>query len=268
MSDLHLEFGDMAIPETDADVVILAGDIHPGTKGMEWAKGFHKPVMYVAGNHEYYDGDMISVDRALNLLSFGSNVSFLQTGHKVHYHKQPGSHCAVALPHYPPIDGEDLERVAFIGATLFTDYSVLGDSTIAMLNSRHVMNDYQLIKYDGGLFTPEASIGIHNIYLSFIKAAIASTPPDYKIVLVTHHSPSERSFRKDKSSEHRMPAYVSNLEYMMDGRISLWVHGHVHVSNDYTINGTRVMSNPRGYYSEKKGRGQNEDFNSGLVVEI
>jgi hypothetical protein len=38
LSDLHLEFKDWTPPKTDADVVVLAGDIHVGVKGVEWAR--------------------------------------------------------------------------------------------------------------------------------------------------------------------------------------------------------------------------------------
>ena len=56
LSDLHLEFGKVKIPETDADVIVLAGYIHVGSKGISWArKQFpDKPVIYVLGNHEFY----------------------------------------------------------------------------------------------------------------------------------------------------------------------------------------------------------------------
>ena len=38
LSDLHLEFKDWNPPKADADVVVLAGDIHVGVKGIEWAR--------------------------------------------------------------------------------------------------------------------------------------------------------------------------------------------------------------------------------------
>jgi len=37
LSDLHTEFADFVPPETDADVVILAGDIGVGLCGIKWA---------------------------------------------------------------------------------------------------------------------------------------------------------------------------------------------------------------------------------------
>ena len=35
LSDLHLGFADFEIPKTDADVIVLAGDIHVGTRADE-----------------------------------------------------------------------------------------------------------------------------------------------------------------------------------------------------------------------------------------
>ena len=54
LSDLHLSCGLLQIPQTDADVVILAGDIAKPQEAVAWAKGFGKPVLYVPGNHEFY----------------------------------------------------------------------------------------------------------------------------------------------------------------------------------------------------------------------
>ena len=58
-SDLHLEFGSgWSLPsDIDGDVMILSGDIinfkdyEPLTRFLE---NWRKPVLYVAGNHEYY----------------------------------------------------------------------------------------------------------------------------------------------------------------------------------------------------------------------
>jgi hypothetical protein len=38
LSDLHLEFQDWVPPKSDADIVVLAGDIHVGIRGIEWAR--------------------------------------------------------------------------------------------------------------------------------------------------------------------------------------------------------------------------------------
>jgi len=60
LSDLHLEFAPFEpVPDLEFDVVVLAGDIHsPAKRAIQWAADrFHgKPVTYLLGNHEYYDG--------------------------------------------------------------------------------------------------------------------------------------------------------------------------------------------------------------------
>jgi hypothetical protein len=38
LSDLHLEFAGWTPPPADADVIVLAGDIHVGVRGIEWAR--------------------------------------------------------------------------------------------------------------------------------------------------------------------------------------------------------------------------------------
>src|SRR6266568_1522712 len=60
LSDLHLEGRSFALPNTDADIIVLAGDIGtakaPAIKQINaWA--WNKPVIYVAGNHEFYGGE-------------------------------------------------------------------------------------------------------------------------------------------------------------------------------------------------------------------
>jgi predicted phosphodiesterase len=66
LSDLHTEFADFEPPETDADIVILAGDIGVGLGGLSWVARHlsDRPIIYVPGNHEFYGHD-ISLTAAL-----------------------------------------------------------------------------------------------------------------------------------------------------------------------------------------------------------
>ena len=54
LSDLHRDLaGDIDIPDTGADVVILPGDIDGGYESVRWAmRTFDRPVIFVPGNHE------------------------------------------------------------------------------------------------------------------------------------------------------------------------------------------------------------------------
>ncbi len=49
------------------DRVVLAGDIHNGPAALHWARSAFpdKPIVQIAGNHEYYGGS-VSAEQAYN----------------------------------------------------------------------------------------------------------------------------------------------------------------------------------------------------------
>jgi len=52
---------------------------------------------------------------------------------------------------------------------------------------------------------------------------------------------------------------------------AMWFHGHMHDSVDYTVNKTRVLSNPRGYMiqgRDGKRYTENELFDPNKTVEL
>lgn len=78
LSDLHLSLAGMDVAQTDADLVILAGDIARPDKAGAWARQIGKPVIYVAGNHEFYGGDLEGSLQALRQHCTGSSVRVLE----------------------------------------------------------------------------------------------------------------------------------------------------------------------------------------------
>jgi len=76
-SDVHLEFGEQSLPDTDADIVVAAGDIGVFNQGLTWLKAINKPVVYVAGNHEFYNSEYHQVMAMLRQECAGSNIQFL-----------------------------------------------------------------------------------------------------------------------------------------------------------------------------------------------
>src|SRR5260221_8377758 len=77
-SDLHLEFTPFVPPANDADAIVLAGDIANGAAGIEWAgKTFAQPVLYLAGNHEYYEGEFEAGQPAMGAAARGVSVALL-----------------------------------------------------------------------------------------------------------------------------------------------------------------------------------------------
>jgi predicted phosphodiesterase len=79
-SDLHCEFENWVPPlETaNADVVILAGDIHIGIKGLIWAREhFTQPIFYVPGNHEYSRSNYQKLNQQLKENATELNIHLL-----------------------------------------------------------------------------------------------------------------------------------------------------------------------------------------------
>ncbi len=242
LNDLHIEFEDFKPPATRADVVVLAGDIGVGLGGLHWAqKQFpDRPVIYVPGNHEYYRNNTGLIDE----LKAGAlqNVHVLNDDQVV-------------------IDG-----VRFLGSTLWTDFALLGPQmqVSAMLAARQYMTDFAVIRHGNRGFTPRDAQRLHTDSRAWLSSRLAQ-PFSGKTVVVTHHAPSSRSISRRYVGDPLSPAFASDLEGLMgERRAVLWVHGHVHDSFDYAVDGTRVVCNPRGYAPSAL----NQDFVPDKVVAL
>jgi Icc-related predicted phosphoesterase len=242
LNDLHIEFEDFVPPATDADVVILAGDIGVGLEGLRWAEARFqdRPVIYVPGNHEFYHHDLSLIEELK-----------AEAPGRIH-----------VLNDDPVI----IDGVRFLGSILWTDFALFGeaDRFFAMQMARNRMTDFSIIKNQGRRFTPEDAARVHTVSRGWLASMLAESF-DGRTVVVTHHAPSSRSVHPRYARDLLTPAFASNLEMLMDGdRAALWVHGHMHDPFDYEIYGTRVVCNPRGYAP----RALAPDFRPDLVVDI
>lgn len=240
LNDLHIEFEDFKAPTTRADVVVLAGDIGVGLEGLHWAqKQFpDQPVIYVPGNHEYYRNNTDLIDdlkaRATRNMHVLNDDQVIVNG------------------------------VRFLGSTLWTDFALLGleKQVPAMLEAQQYMTDFVVIGHEDHCFTPRDALQLHTNSRAWLTSMLAQ-PFSGKTVVVTHHAPSSRSISRRYVGDLLSPAFASNLESLMgDRRAVLWVHGHVHDSFDYVVDGTRVVCNPRGYAPSAL----NQDFVPDKVV--
>ena len=237
-SDIHLERAPFAPPGNDADVVVLAGDIANGAAGIEWAREtFSAPVLYLAGNHEYYEGEFETVNTALRQAS-GAPVQLLD--------------CTCTV----------VSGVRFLGCTLWTDYSLAreADRPAVIEDARKLNPDYQKIRFGVRAFAPEDSIALCTRQRAWLATALAEPFPG-KTVVITHFAPHPRSIAPAFANHRANPAFVLDLEEAM-GRAELWIHGHTHSFFDYRVRGTRILCNPRGYPGEHTG------FRPGLTVDL
>ena len=257
-SDIHLEFGDLDIENTQgADVLLLSGDIcvaadigRPDPHGfMEGARSnrisdfFRRcserfaHVIYILGNHEHYHGDFkTSYDKIKSMLESNnlSNVYLLEKEIRV------------------------IDDVTFIGGTLWTDMNNRDPLTLYHMTS--MMNDFRIIKngdrkfaYGNSRrlpnFTPEDAVKDFDQMKGYIQTVIEGKA-DQKFVVVGHHAPSRQSTHEMYRDDTIMNGgYSSDLDEFIEThpQIRLWTHGHTHHPFDYTIGETRVICNPRGY---------------------
>lgn len=261
ISDIHNEFRVLNLSVMDDEkeqILILAGDIGVATDlnrqrtiidFLEDMDSRFKKVIYVLGNHEFYDCNKPDVlDKIHEETDHLENTFILQDS-------------------FIDIDG-----VIFVGATLWTDLH--NGNPLIINESKRGMNDYHIIKNsDDGYarFTPDDSVKEHHMSREYIFH-IASENRDKKVVVISHHSPSYQSIHEKWRSSIDMTLnynFFSDLDEQIDANdnIGLWVHGHCHDSFDYNIGKTRVACNPRGY-SHYKDDQENGSFDPCLVLEV
>ena len=249
-SDLHLEFGDLNIENTDgADVLILSGDIlvaadigrpdphnfMEGARSNRYADFFQRcsfqfpHVIYVMGNHEHYHGDFATTADRIQAMLDGnqlSNVYLLDRGVKV------------------------IDDVTFVGGTLWTDMNN-GDQ-LTLYHMKGMMNDFRSVENSSKVvhfktfevtdegrqiptfktrtakFSPEDAAEEHAKMKSYIQQ-IVEGKFDQKFVVVGHHSPSKLSTHEMYKDDTIMNGgYSSDMdEFILDHpQIKLWTHGH------------------------------------------
>ena len=239
LSDLHLEIWPIELPPADADVVVLAGDIDNGAKGIEWARGaFDVPVIYVPGNHEPYDREFWATLEAMRTAARGTRVELLECGERV------------------------IAGVRFLGCALWTDYSLASEAVRAAVieAARKINPDYHLIRNGERKFAPEDAIALHREHRAWLAQAL-ERPFEGTTVVVTHFAPHPGSIAPAYAGHPANPGFVVDLDSMM-GRSPLWIHGHTHTFFDYLASGTRIVCNPRGYPKEPTG------FRADFVVTV
>ena len=241
LSDIHLEFGPYDPPPTDADLVILAGDIHVRERAAEWIlHNFpHTPVLYVLGNHEFY----------------GEKIPALTDRLRDYY----------ALTHIRLLENAsaDIGAYRFFGATLWTDMALHGDFATGYAAAQE-MNDFTRIHLApfGRRFTPAKARAFHARSLRDLRAFLSAGSEN--AVVVTHHAPSLRSLPPAVRADPITCGYASNLEALIEEfQPLLWIHGHIHASSHYLIGRTTILANPRGYPESL-----NPDFQESLVVSL
>lgn len=235
MSDLHLEFTDYEpaiVPSTGEDVVVLAGDIGVGTEGVKWAMSAFedRPVLYLTGNHEFYNQHWMTLLDRCRAVARGSNVHFMEN------------------------DAVVLGGIRFLGCALWTDFRGMGPGTqsLAMDEAGHRLTDYRAIITgpDGKWrnLVPADTIARHTESKVWLEREIAGSSEP--VVVVTHHGPSMAACGPQYKGDLLTAAFLNDLDQMFKPPVRAWIHGHTHFAIKTEVNGIPLLTNPRGYPKE------------------
>jgi predicted phosphodiesterase len=259
-SDLHLEFlqqrwpGERLItPQPGADVLVLAGDVASGMQACHLFADWPAPVIYVAGNHEFYGHPIDPMYDKLREAAAKSRGRF----------------------HFLENDSLVIHGVRMLGATLWTDYRLGSNRTqsqlMAYCGTR--LNDHFQIRKGRHAFTPSDALARHKIARAWLETELAK-PFDGKTVVVSHHAPHPLSVHSRYIGDQLNAAFVSDLSDLMPG-VDLWLHGHVHNSFEYQVGECRVVANPAGQVRNRGSAAypwdflfENEAFNPNLLLEV
>ena len=129
-SDLHLDFFEqltqqvrVADPAKGADLLVLAGDIHRGTRAVEMFADWPVPVLYVAGNHEFCGHGWEQTRADIRSACAGTNVTFMDN------------------------DVVEFDGVRVLGCTLWTDFRLPGATQERRMGDvERGLIDYRLIR--------------------------------------------------------------------------------------------------------------------------
>ena len=233
MSDLHLEFGEMLIPRTIGDVLVLAGDIGVGKSAVDWineAADTFKHVIYIMGNHEFYNHEMCQLMLELKApTTFKDNVHFLEN------------------------EAITIDGIKFAACTLWAK---------ATASAHWGLNDSRVISYNGIPFSHEKLLEKHNESMSFLAENADAD------VFITHHCPSNTSINTERYRDDDLnSAYYTNILPVFEGtNVKHWICGHTHLAKEYTENGITVHQNCRGYV--QYGRAEVDEFNPEAIFEV
>jgi hypothetical protein len=130
------------------------------------------------------------------------------------------------------------------------------------------MNDYKRVRLAKQAYR-KLRVGdtaqYHAIQKLWLKQKL-SEPCDGKTIVIPHMAPSYKSVPDEFALDRISSAYASVLDDLV-AQADVWVHGHMYESLNYQIEKCRVVCNPCGYMTRRRGI-ENSKFNSNLIVEV
>lgn len=250
-SDLHLEqLGTAArgaIPTAQSDVLVLAGDIHTGVKGIELLADYSIPVIYVFGTYELLGHQLEALHSRAGVVASRTSAHVLENRAVI------------------------IQGVRFLGATLWTDFQLGPGRESEKRAASATLPEFQFIHFNQQRrFSVQDAVTRHWASRNWLASELAH-PFAGPTVVVSHHAPSAESLAPSARSQLLASAQASDVQELK-GCAELWIHGRTRRSADYRWGSTRVVSNPRGLqrpaYRNRVRRFENERFNPVFELDV
>lgn len=218
VSDLHFEFHrdygrflTESVLSKDIDLLIVAGDLCSSSILKESIKlladNFPK-VVYVLGNHEYYNSTLEKVHSIVEEASVKYNNFHWLNNNKI-----------------------TINNITFAGTTLWFKKPPKNIS-------RDMLNDFKLIKHFGTWVYEENAKAIN-----FLSQEV-----NVNDIVLTHMLPTYYSINEIYKGSPLNHFFLCDVEDIIkEKQPKYWFHGHTHCSCNYNINNCNIICNPFGY---------------------
>ena len=252
LSDLHLESEDFyPLPNPEAEVLVLAGDIDSTWKGYARFAAWPVPVLVVAGNHEFDGRDLSLAWPALRQHCAHFGLTLLERDSTV-------------------LTSRAGTRVRFVGSVRWCDFDAFGpEGRARALRAGGYFQRVMAAQLDGQPFDTSAVRREAQACRAWLAAALTEPPRDRwdRTVAITHFAPSLRS-ADPRYGRTPSTASFCNADDDLLRHANLWLHGHLHCRHDYRVqhadgSQTRVVSQARGLHA----KGEPLGFDPGALVE-
>lgn len=208
----------------DTELIIIAGDLHVGAEKVIqclefiW-KSYDIPIVYVPGNHEYYDSSFEA-----------ENNKFMEHGLVQKGYTILLNGCCI------------FGGVMFAGCmgNLDGSWELINCGIHGSLNDFHMISDFKDRVIRG---ETERTTLIHN--LEYNRGD--------KTVVITHTMPSPKCISGKYKGSYLNPCFANDWEReMVDYKPEYWICGHTHDVSTMKLHNTDILINPMGYPHESK----------------
>jgi len=238
------------LPQKIGDILIISGDvsetINDVVQFLKLISIHYKQVFYVYGNHEMYLGEKESQefygDTFLKLDELKKQVSKI-------------NNCFY-------LDGFEKQKIildnglSISGLCMFWDYSgtSLAHHTVNSLY-RKAINDNKFIKFGSKNLNPNKFFKNQQKKLKKLEEVD---------ILVTHYPPVKPPGTSDDILSTFF--YFDGEEDLKRLNTKVCFYGHDHKQHDFEVNGTRLISNPFGYPSERTETKNKRDWIQSITL--